>query len=339
MGKKRMKTHCIYHHADYDGLLSAAVVLHFIPDAVLHGWDYNEPTPVIPDDCETLYIVDLSVPDLMNDPRLIWIDHHKSAIEKWDNAVSHFTGKIIPGIRIDGVAACRLCWHYFNDPQHETHMLGGSGLSAEYYQKRLPLGDAPEPLVLVLAGEYDVWQEEGNPEWDKCVALQHGLRLFSNDPATLSRGLLMHSDYGGVAVPSEAFLESLIEQGRVVERYTAEQNESICRNNTYIRDWEGLTFLVLNSARGNSRSFPKIDKMWPACGPNDVQTGAQYSWDDIDALCMWKYTGEKVTVSLYHHPNHKDLDLSVIAVKYGGGGHRGACGFQMSLEDFSKVLA
>ena len=314
-----MKTHVIYHYADYDGLLSAAVCLHFMPDAVIHGWDYGKPVPEIPDDCETLYIVDLSVEGLMDDPRLIWIDHHKSAIDKWgmtEPGASYHGATVRRGFWIDGVAACRLCWQWF------THMGGESRPWSK--EKGKLLYDDPslfaftqrnvqEPLVLTLAGEYDIWFEEGNPEWDKCVALQHGLR--SNSNCQTPEGLLPLLD-------ESTALEGLIRDGFTIERYQSEQNESILKYNSYVREWEGLRFLVLNSARGNSRSFPGTAER-----------------DDIDALCMWKYCGEDVTVSLYHKTGRKELDLSVIAVKYGGGGHRGACGFKMSLEDFSKVLA
>jgi nanoRNase/pAp phosphatase (c-di-AMP/oligoRNAs hydrolase) len=40
------------------------------------------------------------------------------------------------------------------------------------------------------------------------------------------------------------------------------------------------------------------------------------------------FDGQKYNVSLYHSPHNKQHDLSLIAVKYGGGGHKGACGFQ-----------
>jgi nanoRNase/pAp phosphatase (c-di-AMP/oligoRNAs hydrolase) len=46
------------------------------------------------------------------------------------------------------------------------------------------------------------------------------------------------------------------------------------------------------------------------------------------------YTGKDWAFSLYHAKHRTDLDLSTIAVKYGGGGHRGACGFRLdSLKD------
>jgi len=43
-------------------------------------------------------------------------------------------------------------------------------------------------------------------------------------------------------------------------------------------------------------------------------------------------------VSLYHIDGHTHHDLSKIAVKYGGGGHRGACGFRISLAQLNDIL-
>ncbi len=348
-----MSTHVIYHYADYDGLLSAAVCLHFMPDAVIHGWDYGNPTPEIPDDCDKLYIVDLSVPELMDDPRLIWIDHHKSAIDKWDrsDSESDYNGQHrLKGLRIDGVAACRLCWRWFQSGVHGNY----DGLS-DYvrFKNRDPL--LKEPLILTLAGEYDIWFEDGNPEWDDCVALQHGLRLFSNDPAQLSELFKDNPKKNGAC--ADDFVRWLIERGRDIELYQSEQNASILKYNSYVRDWEGLTFLVLNLARGNSRSFPVDQSLaWPVPytgsdtsrmfvrnaaqqARGETMNGTVAAWDDIDALCMWKYCGDgQVTASLYHKTGRKDLDLSLIAVKHGGGGHRGACGFKMPMDEFAKVL-
>lgn len=51
-----------------------------------------------------------------------------------------------------------------------------------------------------------------------------------------------------------------------------------------------------------------------------------YHRADFDGIFYWN--GATWTVSLYHAAHRKDLDLSAIAVKYGGGGHRGACGFR-----------
>lgn len=130
----------IYHDADFDGKLSNEVCRFHLsklyPGAAIHsyGWDYGRPVPVPHGASEgvddfaaydAIYIVDLSVDDLMARPELrskiVWIDHHKSAIEKWDKP-SGWDGEIeFTGIRIDGVAACRLCWQWFTNPLINAH--------------------------------------------------------------------------------------------------------------------------------------------------------------------------------------------------------------------------
>src|SRR4051812_25171656 len=107
-----MKTTVIYHRADFDGIFCREIARKFLPEAEMIGWDYGDTKVTFPED-GMVYVLDLSpecfesvpfaVPHL--DRRLIWIDHHKSAIEKWSPA--------IPGYRVDGVAACRLAWQWF----------------------------------------------------------------------------------------------------------------------------------------------------------------------------------------------------------------------------------
>ena len=77
-------------------------------------------------------------------------------------------------------------------------------------------------------------------------------------------------------------------------------------------EFEGLKFLTLNTARCNSLTFAAKDV---------PETGH-------DAICGFFWTGRTWKVSLYRARHRMDLDLSNIAVKYGGGGHKGACGFE-----------
>lgn len=82
-------------------------------------------------------------------------------------------------------------------------------------------------------------------------------------------------------------------------------------HNSWLMNWEGLKFLCLNCGPFNSLTFAAKDV---------PETGH-------DALLGFRWTGKHWLVSLYHAAHRKDLDLSSIAVKHGGGGHRGACGF------------
>ena len=163
---KKQQTTAIYHRADYDGLFSAAVCAKFLPENTeFIGWDYGDPCIEFPDG--TVYLADLS-PDCFRSlpydaqKRLVWIDHHKSSIEKWDNQL----GNPWVGYLIDGVAACRLCWQWFTYDD-KCNGLGWAKPNLEDYKERR----VDEPLALTLAGEYDVWDLSDR----RALSLQFGL--------------------------------------------------------------------------------------------------------------------------------------------------------------------
>jgi len=58
-----------------------------------------------------------------------------------------------------------------------------------------------------------------------------------------------------------------------------------------------------------------------------------------DACFGFNWTGKEWNVSLYHAPGKEHHDLSLIAVKHGGGGHRGACGFKTNKLPFLPLNA
>ena len=52
--------------------------------------------------------------------------------------------------------------------------------------------------------------------------------------------------------------------------------------------------------------------------------------------CVYRMTGDQVYVSLY---SIGDFDVSEIAGEYGGGGHRNAAGFSVSLTAWVRDFA
>jgi len=149
-----------------------------------------------------------------------------------------------------------------------------------------------EPWAVRLAGEYDIWDRR-DPD---AQLFQHGLRSEE-----LDWGRLLDDDQG--------YVQHLLQQGKALQYARQKEDASIINGQGFDLQWEGLRFLALNSARCNSLSF-------------EAGVKAEH-----DALLAFKWTGDKWMVSLYHVPHETDLDLSTIAVKYGGGGHKGACGF------------
>ena len=302
-----MKTYVIHHSADFDGIFCREIARKFLPDAESIGWDYGHDTPNIPADAR-LYMLDISIGDtglinedgLMDHPNLIWIDHHKSAIEKYPAT--------IPGYRIDGVAACRLAWQWFSflqqglDP-HRNQLDPNMPGKGQFVERKVS-----EPWAVRLAGEYDIWDKRD----DNAELFQHGLRSEELYPNTWDALL-------STSVGDEGTVARLLNQGRALQYARTKENASVIKEIGFTLQWEGLTFLACNAARYNSLLF--TEGLTP----------------EHDACFGFKWTGKDWSVSLYHSPSKEHHDLSKIAVKYGGGGHRGACGFRTKKLPFLPV--
>lgn len=307
-----MKTTVIYHSADYDGIFCREIARKFLPDAELIGWNFGD-APL--NDAllkERLYVLDLPLdnpfklrfedgwiardnPIMSKDERQIqpidrwdssnitWIDHHKTSIDTHP--------RDIPGYRIDGVAACRLAWHWFST-EGNVQQAENLPVKADYVNRA-----TREPLAVRLAGEYDIWDKRD----PRSETFQYALRCSPITPEGWKQ--LLSFD--------ESFALELLHDGEVAQRYAQATDASTCKSRTWLTEWEGLRFLCVNSARFNSLFFAARDL---------PETGH-------DALMGFCFDGKCWTVSLYHAKHRTDLDLSEIAKRHGGGGHRGACGF------------
>ena len=305
------KTTVVHHSADFDGLFCREIAKKFLPDAELIGWDFGDKRLVIPD--HRIYVLDLPVDRVFgfkyepgdadkNPPQhpagLVWIDHHKSSIETHPTA--------IPGYRIDGVAACRLAWAWFatlqkntGEPEAAVDSATAAAIfpdKAAYVERRVT-----EPLAVRLAGEYDIWDKrDPNAE-----LFQHGLR--SQELTELTWKLLLIDDGS-----ADSVVESLLHNGKVLQFARTKENESVIKRQGFDVEWEGLKFLACNHAMFNSHLFTAGIK------------------PEHEALLGFRFDGKAFHVSLYHAPGKEHHDLSLIAVKHGGGGHRGACGFRVA---------
>jgi hypothetical protein len=314
----------IYHDADFDGKLSNEACRHWLrklhPDAIIHsyGWDYGRSVPIPFIDAaktitmgwplfDAIYIVDLSVDELMALPELrkkiVWIDHHKSAIEKWTPKGVEQLNRGFTGYRLDGVAACRLCWQWWAAYDKYPGILP---VKHNFFDRSVS-----EPELIRLAGEYDVWDHRD----PAAKALQFGLRAL-NDTDLAS---LVRNQFDGI--PTGIKLDDVIAQGYAIKSYCDKNSHEYASQCAHHIAFEGLRFCALNiGQRGNS----------------DLLIGG--FTDSDDAGFAWRYTGTHALVSLYHLPGREHHDLSKIAVKYGGGGHKGACGFRLTLQQLADVF-
>ena len=321
------RTIILHHSADYDGLFSGHIAKKFLPDAETIGWDFPD-KPLQDIHVHTLYVIDLPVDrpfGLTFDPKMpfvvdetatkfkfgsctfdhvIWIDHHKTSID------THPTD--IPGYRIDGVAACRLAWQWFiykamGRQEDDLPTL-------EEYKARKVI----EPVAVTLAGEYDIWCKDD----PRAETFQFGLR--SRELASSDWECMLQNPLDPQYRNDDLLLvERLLIDGKLLQRYQQKIDSSVVRFRSFLAQFEGLNLLCLNTARCNSLTFAALDV---------PETGH-------DALCGFYWNGRAWTFSLYHANHRKDLDLSEIARKHGGGGHRGACGFPSKTIPFEPRVA
>lgn len=136
------------------------------------------------------------------------------------------------------------------------------------------------------------------------LEFQSGLKSLDLTPEWWSR-LLDIGDDGVEAV------KTIIRRGESVQYARTQENASIIKAAGFTVEFEGLKFLACNHARYNSFLFTAGLK------------------PEHDACLGFAWRDGKWTISLYHAPCKEHHDLSKIAVKYGGGGHKGAAGFQV----------
>lgn len=312
------KTTVIHHSADWDGIFCREIARKFLgnEDVEYIGWDFKDEPIDIHTVGERAYILDLPIDRVFgwdfkkkwpeskaglpteqicwdgSSNEVIWIDHHKSAIE------SHPAN--IPGYRIDGVAACRLAWQWFIAQQ-----VMGDGNCAKNFDKTAYFNrTVSEPLAVRLAGEYDIWDKrDPNAE-----LFQHGLRSQELSPGTWE-GLL------SIGAPADHLITRLLHNGLTIQFVRDNEYADVITQQGFDVQFEGLTFLACNSHELDIRS----------------QLFAAGIKPHHDALLGFTYNGAKKDwrVSMYHAPGKEHHDLSLIAVKHGGGGHRGACGFRV----------
>lgn len=294
-----MKPLCIYHSADLDGKCSAAIVRRaFEGEVELFGWNYGDPVPA-------LYGRDVIMVDVSFQPfermieatkqvsSLLWIDHHKSAIEEAEAAgfgnMTTQNGQQVFGVWETGRAACELAWEwFFGTLQHTRPAL------------RIP-------KAVRLLGRYDVW-DHTDPE---TLPFQYGCRRgkWNADPAEAFWGYLLGRDGG-------QYVHPIISEGKLLLSYQEEQNEKMIKARGFVTEVGAMRVVACNTGLTNSQLF---DSVWDP--------------EKYDAMMTFQWTPKGFwTVSLYSTKDN--VDVGKFAKHRGGGGHKGAAGFQCRLLPF-----
>ena len=282
-----MKVIGIFHNADLDGYCSGAIIKKKHPEAKMIGWDYGMPIPEIEPGSKVI-MADISFHmDIMNniglESEFTWIDHHKSAIEAYNNYYDN-SDPTFKAVTNTTMAACELTW------------------------KELFKGER-YPETVRLLGAYDSWRDNTEDYWENDVLpFQYGMRLFCNSLKSFP-SVLIDEDNDDTNYFREVFIRDTKNDGKLIINYQKQQNEYQCRTAAFEIDFKGYKVIAINGGRLNSLAFESV-----------------YDESKHDLMMPFQYKNGKWSVSIYS--TKEDIDCSEIAKSMGGGGHKGAAGFQ-----------
>lgn len=283
---------CFYHH-DLDGWCSAFWVhlsagitdINAPIDFIEINYNKKFPLETIQPN-EQIWIVDYSIdPTEMHKlleitKDVTWIDHHKTAIEKYrDFPVP------IRGIRFDGLSGCELTFLYI-------HKLTSRGLGPikdlmfEYVQEI--------PRFTRLVGDWDCWRFEFGEDTKR---FKTGMEMqVSGYDSNLWRLFLEKED---------ELIDKIIEDGKRGIIFENKLAKRLLQSYSFETELLGYKCIALNAGCCSSEYFKSISL-------------------NYEIMIAFVFDGKLWTVSLYS----TKVDVSNIAKQFGGGGHKGAAGFQ-----------
>ena len=170
--------------------------------------------------------------------------------------------------------------------------------------------DEVMPQTIEFLGAYDCFRHKEKEEWysDKVLSFQWAARAFIRDPEGVKEMLL--DSFSG--------MELWLTYGFGIKSYLNREALSIYKN-AFPIVWHGHRMLFLNKERFNPINY-----------------GIDYHKDGYAVFgCFWFEKG-KWQFSLYN--DNKKVNVAVICVSEGGGGHAGAAGFVKDAEWINELF-
>ena len=221
--------------------------------------------------------------------RLIVLDHHVSA----QRDLEGFPNTVFDMNR----SGAMLAWNYCYSGEGGVTSMG------------LKVG-RPTPMLIRYIQDRDIWT------WKEPNSLEFSAG-FSEEPFEFSV-------FDRYAKNVDNVIERTIEKGRVILDYCKIQRERMLRG-VQLRRLANKTVAVLNSniwmsELGNEMSLLEIKKRGDDGEKTDenvdIDCALVWYWDHYNKICKCSLRGVR-----------DDVDVSVIAGKFGGGGHAKAAGF------------
>lgn len=285
---------CIYHSRDLDGWTSGALVKLKYPDCKMIGYDYGQPFP-------WEQITDME-PVIMVDVSLPMKDMA---------GLSRTCAQTLTWI--DHHISAINDFKEFKDPDlQSTAAILDNTISACEATWNYLFPDKQMPESVKLLGEYDTWRKKDEDRWEnKILPFQFGMRTLCQSPETFPYYLL-DDDIKDIV--------EVTKYGNVILNYQRQMNEVQCKRSFE----EVITFAdkkysaIYHNAGGfNSDLFKSV-----------------YDPKKHDIMVMFQYDGKTQNWIFSLYSTNPEMDCSILAKSMGGGGHKGAAGFQVkSIEE------
>ena len=154
------------------------------------------------------------------------------------------------------------------------------------------------PRAVHLLGRYDVWQWQDVPG---AMEFQSGMWQFNSNPVNSELWHRLFHDDG--------LVDEIIHNGGLLLAAKRKDNSSRIKALGFDTELDGLRCIAVNHGMTNSTVFDEA-----------------YDPDRHDAMLAFAWYRDHWKVSLYSAKD--EVDVSQICKVRGGGGHRGAAGFQ-----------
>lgn len=301
----------IFHHPCDDGFGAAlAAWLKFGEGAEYCGRNYNQPFDTLPPVAgRDVYILDFSFnKDQMLSiigaaDSVVWLDHHKTAFESWCGA-DYLT------------ESCQIFQSGYTETEGKILLdnnKSGAVLAWEYFHPGTEV-----PKMIRHIDDNDRWQfkmKDTKPFIRHLRSLEMNFQVWG--------GLIEHTEHS----------REFVITGRAIDRFFNKQVADILDQTkcpATIIDWDDKGF-----------GLPEANKKWVGMAAN---VNGIFSSDAGELLAresgtfglLW-FQRRNGTVSCSLRSNG-DYDVSAIAGRFGGGGHRNAAGFTTTMEVLQSWL-
>lgn len=280
----------IYHKSDLDGICSAAIMKYKYPDIKLIGLDNSDVLNVKIGEGEEVIMADISIP-----------------MDKMKGISIKTGGKFL---WIDHHKSSMDDYKRFIETEpFKIKTVHEIGVAACELTWKTFFPDQPVPIAVQLLSAYDVW-DKSRFDWDNfTLPFQYGMKLDCGiDVDKFNTNIFKINFETGYY---EQLFQVIYNSGINILKYQKEQNNIHAKIQWFEEIVLGYNAICINDNTHSSIIFDTI-----------------YDETKHDLMILFYYIKNRWTFTFYSAKDN--VDCSVIAKHFGGGGHKSAAGVKVN---------